>query len=155
MRGYKIMEKFKVGDLVRYKLLYESSAPPDHENHFVVQCDCNDSYYLLPKEYSLGSICKHGKSWVARDFELELISSAPTHKAVETNMNLKEKLLLAMKPEPEKSFRKLGITNGDDMLTEEGKELYYNWKFQQDKAQFKTEVVDKLLEEMKDEKECK
>ena len=41
-------------------------------------------------------------------------------------MNLKEKFLLALKSEPEKSFRKVGITNGDDLLTQEGTELFLN-----------------------------
>ena len=57
--------------------------------------------------------------------------------------------------EPEKTFRKTGITNTDNMLTSEGTELFLNWLFQQNKAEFKTEVADEILSAQKEEKGCK
>lgn len=65
----------------------------------------------------------------------------------QSTMNLKEKFLLALKSEPEKSFRRLGITNGDDMLTTEGTELFLNFLFEKNKTEFKKEVVDSIIAE--------
>lgn len=66
---------------------------------------------------------------------------------------ISEKLALAFKPEPQKTFRKLGITNGDDILTDDGVKLYLSWKFQIDQQKFCDEVAKPLLEEQ--EKESK
>lgn len=56
--------------------------------------------------------------------------------------NLKEKFLNLLTPEPAKSFRKAGVTNGDNLLTPEGQELFLNWMFGQNQDLFKKEVVD-------------
>jgi hypothetical protein len=61
--------------------------------------------------------------------------------------NLKEKFLLALKSEPEKSFRKAGIIDNNDMLTSEGIELFLNFLFGNYKNEFKKEVVDVILKE--------
>jgi hypothetical protein len=69
-----------------------------------------------------------------------------------TMSKLKEKFILGLTKEPQKSFRKSGITNGDDMLTEEGTEIFLTWllheKFAED---FKKEVVDDILKGLKEE----
>lgn len=62
-------------------------------------------------------------------------------------MDLKEKFLLGIKSEPQKSFRKAGITNGDDMLTQEGSQVFLVWLLEKHGAEFKKEVVDSILEE--------
>jgi hypothetical protein len=67
----------------------------------------------------------------------------------QSTMTLKEKFLLALKSEPEKTFRKAGITNGDDMLTTEGTELFLNFLFEKNKTEFKKEVVDEIINEEK------
>ncbi len=68
-----------------------------------------------------------------------------------TMPNIKEKFVLALTKEPQKSFRKAGITNGDDLLTDEGTKVFLTWLLHKKYAdEFKTEVVDDLLEEEKD-----
>lgn len=62
-------------------------------------------------------------------------------------MNLKEKFITAFLSEPEKSFRKAGITNGDGILTDEGQEVFLTYLLKKEGATFKTEVVDVLLAE--------
>lgn len=67
------------------------------------------------------------------------------------NMNIKSTWNAIKRSEPEKTFHKLGITDDNDDLTEEGLSLYQNWKFQQDKTTFKTEVADKIAAAQDDE----
>lgn len=62
-------------------------------------------------------------------------------------MSIKESFALAFKNEPEKSFRKAGITNGDDFLTEDGQTIFLSWLLKQNGEAFKKEVVDALLVE--------
>lgn len=68
---------------------------------------------------------------------------------ITTTMDIKEKFQLAFKSEPEKSFRKAGVTNGDDYLTDDGQKIFLSWLLKKHGAEFKTEVVDSLLEEEK------
>ena len=67
-------------------------------------------------------------------------------------MSLRERFVLAITPEPKKSFRKAGITNGDDLLTESGRDIFLAYllhnKFATD---FKKEVVDDILKEKEQE----
>lgn len=67
------------------------------------------------------------------------------------NMNIKEKFLISLKSEPHKSFRKAGITNGDDMLTDEGREIFLGYLLSKYGDDFKKDVVDELLK--KEDKE--
>ena len=64
------------------------------------------------------------------------------------NMNLKEKFMLAFTKEPQKSFRKAGITDGDDLLTTEGTQVFLSWllhnKFSDE---FKKGIVDDILKD--------
>lgn len=65
-----------------------------------------------------------------------------------TIMNLREKFVLAFIKEPNRSFRKAGITNGDDILTEEGSRVFQSWLLHNKYAEeFKKEVVDVILVE--------
>ena len=73
--------------------------------------------------------------------DLELIS------LTKKNMNIKEKFVLAITPEPQKSFRKAGITNGDDLLTEDGMNIFLSWLLKKNQDDFKEKVVDGLLED--------
>ena len=66
-------------------------------------------------------------------------------------MNIKEKFLTSLKSEPEKSFRKTEITNGDDLLTEDGKIIFLTWLLKKHGDEFKKEVVDELLKEKEKE----
>jgi len=82
----------------------------------------------------------------AFEFQLELVNNLNKKP-----MNLKEKFLTSLKSEPEKSFRKAEITDGDDLLTEDGKAVFLSWLLRKNGAEFKKEVVDEILEEKKKE----
>ncbi|MHA1304350.1 MAG: hypothetical protein ACTSPI_11685 [Candidatus Heimdallarchaeaceae archaeon] len=78
--------------------------------------------------------------------EIELVSNN------NKTMNLKEKFIVAITSEPKKSFRKAHITDGDDLLTEEGQQVFLSWLLHDQYAEaFKKEVVKPLLEEEKKE----
>lgn len=66
-----------------------------------------------------------------------------------TMSNIKEKFSLIFKSEPQKSFRKAGITDGDDLLTEDGKTIFLSWLLTKHQDEFKKDVVDELLKEDK------
>lgn len=66
-------------------------------------------------------------------------------------MNTMEKYALVFKPEPQKSFRKAGLTTGEDILTDEGQKIFLSWLLNKKYAvDFKKEVVDDMLA-LKDE----
>ena len=77
--------------------------------------------------------------------KLEIISKSITTNKT-TKMGLLNKLAELVAKEPWKTFKKLGITNGDDLLTNEGRELYIQWKFKQDADKFAEEVATPMLE---------
>jgi hypothetical protein len=60
------------------------------------------------------------------------------------NMNLVQKFKLMTKSEPEKSFIEKGIMDENEALTEDGKTLFTAYLLQRFKAEFKTDVVDKI-----------
>jgi hypothetical protein len=83
-------------------------------------------------------------------FGIQIINDLPeVKKDGHKNMTLKEKFVLAITSEPQKSFRKAGITNGDDLLTDEGEKIFLSWLLSKNADAFKTEVVDELLKEEK------
>jgi len=88
-----------------------------------------------------------GYSYLIPTCDIEIINENITNK----NMNITEKFVLAMTKEPQKSFRKAGITNGDDLLTSDGEKIFLTWLLTKNADAFKAEVVDDLLKE-KDEK---
>ena len=91
--------------------------------------------------------------WNFRKEDLDkLISSSETINLKDKIMNLKEKFITAITPEPEKSFRKSGITDGDNLLTEDGEKVFLSWLLKKNAVDFKKEVVDDLLKEIKEEK---
>lgn len=85
----------------------------------------------------------HGSFFFQQD--IQLITN-------QNNMSIKEKFITAFLVEPEKSFRKTGITNGDGFLTEDGEQVFLGWLLKQNGAQFKTDVVNDLLKEQESEK---
>jgi len=84
------------------------------------------------------------------DDQLTLIGEQ--NKPISIIMDIKEKFLLAITAEPKRSFRKAGITNGDDLLTDDGMKVFLSWLLTKNQDDFKKEVVDPILEDMKDEK---
>lgn len=75
----------------------------------------------------------------------------PAESGTKNNImsNIKEKFILALTKEPQKSFRKAGITNGDDILTDDGAKIFLTWLLNKNAEIFKSEVVDDLLKEEK------
>jgi hypothetical protein len=83
----------------------------------------------------------------------DTLSGTLTIISEEGCMGLKECFILSLAKEPQKSFWKAGITNGDDLLTDEGAKVFLSWllhnKFSED---FKKDVVDDLLKDQNDKK---
>jgi hypothetical protein len=81
----------------------------------------------------------------------EVINEKVDNNFLNKLMNLKEKFVLAITPEPQKSFRKAGITDGDDILTEEGTRIFLTWLLHHKFAEeFKKDVVEGILKEKED-----
>jgi|ERR1035437_2623526 hypothetical protein len=68
-------------------------------------------------------------------------------------MSIKESFISVFLTEPEKSYRKAGITNGDGLLTCDGRDIFLTWLLKQ-YPNFKTEVVDSILADQKEQKTC-
>lgn len=66
--------------------------------------------------------------------------------------SLVKKFQSLLLPEPEKTFRKAGVTNESDALTNEGHELFLAFLLKKHGTEFKTEVVDVLVKEEKEDK---
>ena len=71
-------------------------------------------------------------------------SSKSKHMEIQS---LKEKFVNLFLTEPEKTFRKAGITNGDGLLTQNGGEIFSVWLLKKFGDEFKTAVVDELVKE--------
>lgn len=127
------MPKFKVGDKVRS--LFEQNVGEIGEIIEILDVG------FVVKGFSRGA--PYGEFHQYSECFLELITNQNT-------MNIKEKFVLALTPEPQKSFRKAGITNGDDLLTDDGQKIFLSWLLKQNQDQFKKEIVDDLLKEDKE-----
>lgn len=128
------MYKFKTGDRVKVRGLLSNSGIQALVGRQLTIKEISD-YKISFEEDS-------GRYYSPFYYDFEFISSTN-----QTTMNIKEKFALAFKSEPEKSFRKAGITNGDDFLTSDGQEIFLGWLLQKHGPEFKTEVVDDLLKE--------
>lgn len=127
---------FKVGDEVEVMSGKSSSS---RENHGkigkILKFLNNDRSIVGSKEIDNG-----GGLWIE---ELKLISNNKKN-----NMNIKEKFVLAFLGEPEKTFRKTDITNGDGFLTTEGTAVFLAWLLKENGEKFKTDVADDLLADL-------
>ncbi len=93
---------------------------------------------------------KNGKISVGNSLSmLKLLEDSQTN----TMSNLKSKIKNLFRSEPEKSFIKAGIMDETMELTADGKDVFLGWLFGQNKDDFNTEVVQKLLADQ--DKECK
>ena len=63
-----------------------------------------------------------------------------------------EKFALALKKEPQKTFRKLGLTNGDDVLTDDGVKIFLTWMLQKYEKEFYEMVAEPMLKEQETQK---
>lgn len=135
---------FKVGDRVKGQygdVFYTGTIESISEKRLEVKKD----------DGTMGWGCRKRDNgvWAAADgcddgiHNLELISSLTNNQ-----MGIKEAFVLALTSEPKKSFRKAGITNGDDLLTEDGQKIFLTWLLHTKHSdEFKTGVVDGLLAE--------
>lgn len=72
---------------------------------------------------------------------------------ITTPMNLVEKFALTLTKEPKKSFRKLGIIDGNDLPTQEGARIFITWLLLSKYAEeFKKDVVDGMLKDLEAKK---
>ena len=118
------------------------------DSFYIWQNSNNGSMGLLPP-----SLKGYKYSWVVRlDNEVAEIEILNTGAKSEKNMNIKEQFVLALLPEPQKSFRKVGITNGDNLLTDEGMRIYLSWRLMKDAVEFKKEIVDDMVAELEKSK---
>lgn len=69
-----------------------------------------------------------------------------------TSMSLKSLVKRAFMSEPARSFLKAGITDECGDLTSEGQAAFINWLLEHHGGDFKKEVVDAILAELKDKK---
>lgn len=137
------MHTFKEGDRVRVT----NKIMP-------TQCTTNAFYFpnaVVGEEYTLSEYRTCGISgerfWLfapdnelwAFESQLELISKKNVME------NVIEKFEMIFKTEPMKSFRKAEITNGNDILTDDGTKIFLSWLLQKHGNEFKKEVVDELL----------
>lgn len=138
------MSKFKVGD--RVKILTGCSLCVAGEIAVIHDTDRNgNNKEAGPWAWGAdpSSCCHCENNW-------ELIKNiTPVGKNIMSNLT--EKFVLALTPEPQKSYRKAGITNGDDVLTDEGVKVFLTWLLAKH-PDFKTEVVEPILKEMAEEK---
>jgi len=83
-----------------------------------------------------------------KEESLELIAKQKTFMST-----LKEKMILLVTPEPMKSRRKAGITDGDDYPTEDGMKAIISWwlKNSPDAEKFDNDVVKPIIKEMEKE----
>lgn len=138
------MANVKVGDKFRVIVGHEGS------------CSNSSVHVRAPYDYLLVTCTNHDGSDISshdiiKDGEriyscscYRLNNLVPFNNSLK-NMNLKEKFALLLTPEPQKSFRKAGITNGDDMLTADGTTIFLTWLLQKNSVDFKKEVVDALV----------
>ena len=122
------MSRFKKGDKVKLK----SNKP--------------GSYYKINEEYTITDIFDSGYADCSKGAGCGVFGDENiiTNKIT---MNLKEKFANMFLREPEKSFRKAGITGTAGALTTDGQDVFLTWLLQKFGEEFKEQVVDKLPED--------
>ncbi len=122
------MRKFKVGDVVRFVGADENTYDEEIKSNGKFGRGWVDD----PNEESF---------WNHRKF-IEVIRNT-NNKTIMTNLVTKFSNLFVK--EPQLSFRKSGITDNQDILTDEGQKVFLSWLLTQNADKFKKEVVDELL----------
>lgn len=123
------MTEFKIGDQVNIIRVNSRATHPEGVFELTKFCLPSDSFGT--------TMCGDGFSisW----YKFELINNK--------TMNIKEKFVTVFLSEPEKSFRKTGITNGDGLLTEDGKTVFLSYLLKKYGDDFKATIVDELLKQ--------
>lgn len=145
------MSKFKVGDKIKYVSFYSGNASGYSFGGSIGVPKLGDILEISAVKgniYSVkGSHSEDIATWSYMEDHFEI------NKNNYKNMTIKERFVLALTPEPQKSFRKAGITNGDDLLTDEGTKIFLSWLLHSKYAdEFKKAVVLPLLEEEEETK---
>lgn len=129
------MSKFKVGDIVR--------TPSGRSDLKVIGYHGGEVYDLERVASRSGALLGERYYREFCDYQWTLVKTNNNN----TIMDLKNKFVSIFLTEPEKSFRKSGVTNGDGILTPEGQEVFLTWLLKKHGTEFKTEVVDEILKE--------
>ena len=133
----------KIGDIIYCCIIYANFIV-EERNRYRVSKITDYGIEVRPKWNNDTYNLMYPIFWNNLDAEITIINSK--------NMDIKEKFVLAITPEPKKSFRKAGVTDGDDILTDEGTKVFLTWLLHNKYAEeFKTQVVDEILKE-KEEK---
>ena len=149
------MQKFKIGDIVKItanKLRSDGMIGAEYVIAGLYNANHDNgnssNRYIGPLWWLTRVVGGSTSSCYCYEPEMELVSRSKKN----TIMDIKEKFILARKKEPQKSFFKAGITDEQDMLTKEGKEIYLTWRLAKDEKEFNEEVVQDLLKEEEKEK---
>lgn len=136
--------KLKVGDRVKLLNLDRSGGDEKYIGRtWEITSVKSSSYDADLFDDKTGKLIPKGYTLVESEVELLKFSYK--------NMSIKEKFALSLTPEPQKTFRKLGITNGDNLMTEEGSTIFLTWLLSQHQDAFKKEVCDDMLKEQEEE----
>lgn len=112
----------------------------------------NGRYWSLKEIEEVDNNCLFGR-W-AFEFQMELVKPCLINNL--NTMGLTEKFLSSLKKEPEKSRRKAGVTNGDDIPTDEGIKFICTILLQSDTFDEFKKSLDKAVKEIvKDEEDKK
>lgn len=125
---------YQIGDIIHWP----NSSP---QNHYEITKFTRDEKDRADLKKVAGDSNIGELFWDCGITDTKLIKSV-------NKMNIKDSFALAFKAEPEKSFRKAGITNGDDFLTTDGQHIFLSWLLKKHGEEFKKDVVDELLSEM-------
>ena len=122
---------FKIGDKVEVKNQCHGGTRPVGYIGLITGISCG----IIWLDHGNGSY----------ESEIELLNNKENK-----SMNILEKFTIALKSEPEKTFRKTGITNGDDLLTEDGQKIFLSWLLKKNGDVFNAEVANGLLKDVED-----
>jgi hypothetical protein len=134
------MEFFKVGDRV---VVTKPDSYKIGQTGTVAGLSVENGYTVAVVNMDNGSV---GERWYFTSIKMIKQGNSMA------NMTLVQKMKLALKSEPEKTFQKVGITDEKDELTADGTVLFHNWLFEKSKAEFNTTVAQPLLAEQEAEK---
>lgn len=149
------MPEFKIEDEV--KIIYSRGSTQD--NYLlgkigIVKCIHADSDLGIefpdsfPGQHDCNGIIKSGQGRWFEVNQLELIKSKGNFMG-----SIRDFYKSITKSEPEKSLNKAGLTDSNDVLTNEGREVFIAYLLEQNKTAFKTAVADPIIAAKADEKE--
>lgn len=129
---------FKIGDRVQISC---TKYNPELDGSIAVVSNIRDDGFYIRVNWETGPNkgLKNDGDYESKNFILIVPFTYMSSNS------LTEKFQSLFVKEPEKSFRKLGITNDKSELTKEGQDLFLAWLFKSSQTEFKKEVVDPLL----------